>query len=68
MGMLKPRWRIWIKRSSSTRAIAWMAGSAEVTSRDGSDYIVADVVERWELDDELLEMYARPPDDPSYRD
>jgi hypothetical protein len=40
--------------------------TAEIESRDGSSYVVADLVERWELE-ELLEIYARPPDDRAYR-
>jgi hypothetical protein len=39
----------------------------KIESRDGTDYVVADLVERWGLE-ELFETYARPPDDPSYRD
>ena len=41
--------------------------TAAIESRDGHSYVVADLLERWELD-ELLDIYARPPDDPSYRD
>lgn len=41
--------------------------AAEIESRDGKSYVVADLVERWELDEELLEVYARSPDDRSYR-
>jgi hypothetical protein len=40
--------------------------TAEIGSRDGSRYVVADLVDRWELE-ELLETYARPADDPAYR-
>jgi uncharacterized protein YbjT (DUF2867 family) len=40
--------------------------TAEIKSQDGSSYFVAELVERWELQ-ELLEVYRRPPDDPSYR-
>jgi hypothetical protein len=40
--------------------------TAEIKSRDGSSYFVAELVERWELQ-ELLEVYARPSDDRSYR-
>ena len=39
---------------------------AEIESRDGGSYVVADLLERWELE-ELLEVYARPPGDRSYR-
>ncbi|MGH2701299.1 MAG: hypothetical protein ACRDJ2_05925 [Actinomycetota bacterium] len=39
--------------------------TAKIESRDGAEYAVADLLERWELD-ELLAIYARPPDDPSY--
>lgn len=42
--------------------------TAEVESRDGSSYVVADLLQRWEVDEELLEIYAQPPDDPNYRD
>ena len=44
-----------------------LAGSrtTKIESRDGAEYLVADLLERWELAD-LLEIYARPPDDPSY--
>ncbi len=41
--------------------------TAKIESRDGSDYVAADLLERWELE-ELLETYARPADDPGYRD
>ena len=41
--------------------------TAEIESRDGSSYVVADLLERWELE-ELLEIFAQPPDHPSYRD
>ena len=41
--------------------------TAEVESRDGWRYVVGDLVERWELED-VLEFYARSPDDSSYRD
>ena len=40
--------------------------TAEVKSRDGSSYIVAELLERWEIDEELLDAYARRPDDASY--
>jgi len=36
-----------------------------VESRDGHRYAVTDLVERWELD-EILDVYRRAPDDPSY--
>jgi hypothetical protein len=39
--------------------------TAEIESRDGDRYVVADLVERWELED-MLEVYRRAPDDPSY--
>ena len=42
--------------------------TAKVKSRDGTDYVVADLIERWEIDDEILETYARPPHDPVYHD
>lgn len=41
--------------------------AATIESRDGRRYAVADLVERWELE-EMLEPYARPAHDPSYRD
>jgi hypothetical protein len=41
--------------------------AAEIKSRDGKSYVAADLVERWEIDEELLEIYARPPDDRRYR-
>jgi hypothetical protein len=37
----------------------------EIESRDGHRYLVADLVERWELE-EMLDVYRRAPDDPSY--
>lgn len=40
--------------------------TAEIESRDGGSYVVADLVECWELED-LLEVYARPPADRSYQ-
>jgi hypothetical protein len=39
--------------------------TAEIESRDGHRYVVAELVERWELED-VLDVYRRPPDDPSY--
>lgn len=39
---------------------------ATVESRDGHRYTVSELVERWELDDELLEVYRRSADDPAY--
>lgn len=39
--------------------------TAEIDSRDGHSYTVADLMNRWELE-EMLEVYGRPPDDPSY--
>ena len=41
--------------------------TAEIESRDGDSYVVANLLERWELE-ELLEIYAQPPDHPHYRD
>jgi uncharacterized protein YbjT (DUF2867 family) len=41
--------------------------AAEIESRDGKSYSAADLVERWELDEEILEIYARPSDDRRYR-
>jgi hypothetical protein len=41
--------------------------TAKIESRDGSSYLVADLLECWELE-ELLEVYARPPQDLGYRD
>lgn len=41
--------------------------TAKIESRDGRDYVVADLLQRWELE-ELIEIYARSPDDPGYRD
>jgi hypothetical protein len=41
--------------------------AAEIKSRDGKSYVAADLVERWELDEAILEIYARPPDDRRYR-
>ena len=40
--------------------------AAEVMSRDGVSYVVADLIERWELE-EMLDVYRRPPADPSYQ-
>jgi hypothetical protein len=40
--------------------------TAEIASRDGHSYAVADLMERWELE-EMLDVYRRPPDDPGYR-
>jgi hypothetical protein len=40
--------------------------AAKVMSRDGVSYVVADLVERWELE-EMLEVYRRSPADPSYQ-
>jgi hypothetical protein len=39
--------------------------TAEIQSRDGHNYTVSELVERWELED-MLEVYRRPADDPSY--
>ena len=41
--------------------------TAEIESRDGRGHLGADLLERWEPE-ELLQTYARPPDDPDYRD
>ena len=40
--------------------------TAEIKSRDGHGYVVADLVEGWELEG-VFEVYRRPTDDPSYR-
>lgn len=39
--------------------------TVEIESRDGHRYVVADLVERWELE-EMLAVYQRAPDDASY--
>jgi hypothetical protein len=39
--------------------------TAEIESREGHRYVVADLVERWDLE-EMLAIYRRPPDDPTY--
>lgn len=38
---------------------------ATISSRDGRDYQVSDLVDRWELD-RLMDLYAREPNDPRY--
>ena len=37
--------------------------TAQIESRDGHSYVVAELVERWELE-EMLEVYRRALDDP----
>jgi hypothetical protein len=39
--------------------------TAEIQSRDGGTYVVADLIDRWDLG-EMLPIYARRRDDPSY--
>ena len=41
--------------------------TAEIQSRDGGSHVVADLIERWELGEDLLKDYARPPNDPAYQ-
>ena len=41
---------------------------AKIESRDGHRYEVADLVERWELDGELLDVDRRTVDDSDYED
>ena len=40
--------------------------TAEIESRDGHRYMVAEMIERWELAEEIFDVYRRAPDDPSY--
>ena len=42
--------------------------AAEIKSQDGSTYVVADMLERWDIDEDLLEIYALPADHTNYRD
>ena len=60
----------WVYREIEEAIEHAIAGrfEAKIQSRDGCDYSVAELVERWELDEELLDLYRRPADDPSYED
>lgn len=55
------------ERSSKAIAAA-IEGQAERTieSRDGREYPASELIENWELDEELLACYARPTDHPDY--
>jgi hypothetical protein len=41
--------------------------NATIESREGR-YTATELIECWEIDEELLDLYRRPVDDPSYED